>query len=193
MPNMVVMAPKDENELQHMVQTGLVHDGPVAVRYPRGSSLGVPLDSEPIPLDIGQGEVLVEGQEVAILAIGAMVSRAMQAAEKLKDEGVSVAVVNARFVKPLDKDLIREVAKNVKCLVTVEEGCRMGGFGSAVLEFLFEEECWDLPTKVIGLPDWYIEQGPQDLLREKYGLTAEGIYDQAKALYGRVSLKTILR
>lgn len=193
MPNMVVMAPKDENELQHMVQAGLVHDGPVAVRYPRGSSLGVPLDSEPIPLEIGQGELLAEGQDVAIVAIGAMVSRAMQAAEKLRGDGVSVTVVNARFVKPLDKELIREVAKNVKCLVTVEEGCRMGGFGSAVLEFLSEEERWDLPTKVIGLPDWYIEQGPQDLLREKYGLTADGIYDQSRALYDRASLKTILR
>ena len=193
MPNMVVMAPKDENELQHMVQTGLVHDGPVAVRYPRGSSLGVPLDFEPIPIEVGQGELLAEGHDVAILAIGTMVSRAMEAAEKLRADGVSVAVVNARFVKPLDKDLIREVAKNVKSLITVEEGCRMGGFGSAVLEFLSEEERWDLPTKVIGLPDWYIEQGPQDLLREKYGLTADGIYDQAKALCDRVSLKTILR
>jgi 1-deoxy-D-xylulose-5-phosphate synthase len=193
MPNMVIMAPKDENELQHMVQTGWVYDGPSAVRYPRGSSLGVPLDPEPIPLTIGQGELLVEGRDVAILAIGVMVSEAMKAAAKLKDDGVSVAVINARFVKPLDKDLIREVAKNVKCLVTVEEGCRMGGFGSAVLEFLSEEECWDLPTKVLGLPDWYIEQGPQDLLREKYGLTADGIYHQAKALYDRVSLPTILR
>ena len=192
MPNMVVMAPKDENELQHMVQTGLVHDGPTAVRYPRGSSLGVPLDPEPIPLEIGQGELLVEGRDVAILAIGVTVSEAMKAAEQLKEDGVSVAVINARFVKPLDKDLIREVAKNVKCLVTVEEGCRMGGFGSAVLEFLSEEECWDLPTKVIGLPDWYIEQGPQDLLRQKYGLTADGIYDQTKALYDRVSLQAHL-
>jgi len=193
MPNMVVMAPKDENELQHMVQTGLVHDGPTAIRYPRGSSLGVPLDPNPVPLEIGQGELLVEGRDVAILAIGVTVSEAMKAAEQLKEDGVSVAVINARFVKPLDKDLIREVAKNVKCLVTVEEGCRMGGFGSAVLEFLSEEECWDLPTKVIGLPDWYIEQGPQDLLRQKYGLTADGIYDQTKALYDRVSLQAILR
>jgi 1-deoxy-D-xylulose-5-phosphate synthase len=192
-PNMVVMAPKDENELQHMVQTGLVHDGPVAVRYPRGSSLGVPLDHEPIPLTIGQGELLSDGRDVAIIAIGVTVSEAMEAADRLKEEGLSVAVVNARFVKPLDKTLIREVAKKVKCLVTVEEGCRMGGFGSAVLEFLSDEECWDLPTKVLGLPDWYIEQGPQDLLREKYGLTADGIYDQAKALYDRVSLQTIMR
>ena len=134
-----------------------------------------------------------EGQDVAILAIGVTVSEAMKAAEQLKEDGISVAVVNARFVKPLDKDLIREIAKTVKCLVTVEEGCRMGGFGSAVLEFLSEEECWDIPTKVLGLPDWYIEQGPQDLLRQKYGLTADGIYDEAKALYDRVSLHTILR
>ena len=193
MPNMVIMAPKDENELQHMVQTGLVHDGPTAVRYPRGSSLGVPLDPEPVPLEIGRGELLVDGCDVAILAIGVTVSEAMKAAQRLKDDGVSVAVINARFVKPLDKDLIREVARNVKCLVTVEEGCRMGGFGSAVLEFLSEEESWGLPTKVLGLPDWYIEQGPQDLLREKYGLTANGIYEQAKALYDRVTLQAIAR
>ena len=193
MPNMVIMAPKDENELQHMVQTGLVHDGPTAVRYPRGSSLGVALDPDPTPLEIGRGELLLEGCDVAIVAIGVTVSEAMKAAEQLREDGVSVAVINARFVKPLDKDLIREVARKVKCLVTVEEGCRMGGFGSAVLEFLSEEECWGLPTKVIGLPDWYIEQGPQDLLREKYGLTANGIYEQAKALYDRVSLQAIAR
>ncbi len=193
MPNMVIMAPKDENECQHMVQTSLVHDGPIAVRYPRGSSLGVSLDPQPIPLEIGQGELLIQGHDVAILAIGVTVSEAMKAAAQLKEEGVSVAVMNARFVKPLDKALILEVARNVKCLLTIEEGCRMGGFGSAVLEFLSEEGRWDLPTKILGLPDWYIEQGPQELLREKYGLTAEGIYDQAKALYDRVSLKTILR
>ena len=193
MPNMVIMAPKDENELQHMVQTGLVHDGPSAIRYPRGSNLGVPLDSEPLPIEIGEGEQLLDGEDVAILAIGVTVSEAMVAAEQLKEDGISVSVINARFVKPLDKDLIREVVKKVKCLVTVEEGCRMGGFGSAVLEFLSEEECWSLPTKVLGLPDWFIEQGPQELLREKYGLTADGIYHQAKALYDRVSLQTILR
>ncbi len=193
MPNMVIMAPKDENELQHMVQTGLVHDGPSAIRYPRGSNLGVPLDSEPLPIEIGEGEQLLDGEDVAILGIGVTVSEAMVAAEQLKEDGISVSVINARFVKPLDKDLIREVVKKVKCLVTVEEGCRMGGFGSAVLEFLSEEECWSLPTKVLGLPDWFIEQGPQELLREKYGLTADGIYHQAKALYDRVSLQTILR
>ncbi len=193
MPNMVIMAPKDENELQHMVQTSFIHDGPIAVRYPRGSSLGVPLDPQPLPLEIGQGELLMQGHDIAILAIGVTVAEAMKAAEQLNEDGVSVAVINARFVKPLDKDLIRDVARNVKCLLTIEEGCRMGGFGSAVLEFLSEEGRWDLPTKILGLPDWYIEQGPQEMLREKYGLTAEGIYDQAKALYDRVSLNAVLR
>lgn len=192
-PNMVIMAPKDENELQHMVQTCLTHDGPASVRYPRGSTLGVPLDAEPASIPIGQGELLMDGHDVGLLAIGVTVSEAMKAAQRLKDEGISVCVVNARFVKPLDKALIREVAGRVKCLVTLEEGCRMGGFGSAVLEFLSEEERWDLPTKVLGLPDWYIEQGPQDLLREKYGLTADGIYEQAKSLYDRVTLQAVLR
>lgn len=192
-PNMTIMAPKDENELQHMVQTCLTHEGPISVRYPRGSSLGVPLDSEPLALPIGQGELLTEGHDIGIVAIGVMVSEAMEAARRLKEDGVSVGVINARFVKPLDKTLIRDMAKQVKCLVTVEEGSRMGGFGSAVLELLSEEEQWELPTKVLGLPDWYIEQGPQDLLREKYGLTADGIYDQAKALYDRVTLQAVIR
>ena len=135
----------------------------------------------------------MDGHDIGIVAIGVMVSEALEAARRLREEGVSVAVINARFVKPLDKNLIRDMAKKVKCLVTIEEGCRMGGFGSAVLELLSEEEQWDLPTKVLGLPDWYIEQGPQDLLREKYGLTADGIYDQAKALYDRVTLQAIVR
>ncbi len=192
-PNMTIMAPKDENELQHMVQTCFTHDCPISFRYSRGSSLGVPLDPEPLPIPIGQGELLLEGHDVGIVAIGIMVSEAMEAARRLREDGISVAVVNARFVKPLDKALIREVAGKVKCLVTIEEGCRMGGFGSAVLELLSEEEQWQLRTKVLGLPDWYIEQGPQDLLREKYGLTADGIYDQAKALHDRVTLQSVIR
>ena len=108
----------------------------------------------------------------------------MKAAERLAQEGISAAVVNARFVKPLDTELIISTAKKVRCLVTVEEGCKMGGFGSAVLEALSEEGLTHLRTKLIGLPDWYIEQGPQDLLRERYGLTADGIYSSVKALFG---------
>jgi 1-deoxy-D-xylulose-5-phosphate synthase len=128
---------------------------------------------------------LKEGTEVAIMAVGVSVWQAMQAAERLSDEGISVAVVNARFVKPLDCDLVVDVAQRVRYVVTVEEGCKMGGFGSAVLETLSDAGITDVTTKVLGLPDWYIEQGPQDLLRERYGLTAEGIYQSVKELVGK--------
>lgn len=181
-PNMVVMAPKDENELQHMIKTCLSIDRPASVRYPRGTSLGVPMDADPAPVPVGKGEVLREGTDVAILAIGVTVWQAVGAAERLKQEGISAAVVNARFVKPLDHALIGDIARRVPCLLTVEEGTKMGGFGSAVLESLSDQGISRVRTKVLGLPDWYIEQGPQDLLREKYGLTVEGIYQAAKGL-----------
>ncbi|WP_447977763.1 1-deoxy-D-xylulose-5-phosphate synthase [Candidatus Nitrospira bockiana] len=184
-PNMVVMAPKDENELQHMVKTCLDYDGPASVRYPRGVSLGVRMDPELTPLPIGKAELLKDGQDVALVAIGVTVWEAVRAAERLEQEGISTAVINARFVKPLDHELIGAVARRVKHLVTVEEGARMGGFGSAVLESLSDQGITHLRTKVIGLPDWYIEQGPQDLLRERYGLTADGIYDAVKALLAK--------
>ena len=181
-PNMVIMAPKDENELQHMIKTSVQYDGPISVRYPRGVTLGVKMDDAPKTLPIGKGELLKDGTDVAIIAIGVSVWQAYQAAERLTQEGISTAVVNARFAKPLDQDLITDVAKRVRYVVTVEEGCRMGGFGSAVLETLSEARVTDVTTKVLGLPDWYIEQGPQDLLRERYGLTAEGIYQSVKDL-----------
>ena len=181
-PNMVIMAPKDENELQHMIKTSVQHDGPISVRYPRGVSLGVPMDDAPKALPIGKGELLKDGTDVAIMAIGVSVWQSHQAAERLSKEGISTAVVNARFAKPLDQDLITEVARRVRYVVTVEEGCKMGGFGSAVLETLSEARVTNVITKVLGLPDWYIEQGPQDLLRERYGLTAEGIYQSVKDL-----------
>jgi 1-deoxy-D-xylulose-5-phosphate synthase len=185
-PNMIVMAPKDENELQHMVATCVQHDGPAAVRYPRGTSLGVTMDPEPTALPIGKGELLRDGSDVALVAVGVTVRQAVEAAERLAQEGISAAVVNARFVKPLDAELIGSVARRVRCLVTVEEGTRTGGFGSAVLESL-SEQGHQVPVKILGLPDWYIEQGPQDLLRERYGLTADGIYENAKALLARVA------
>ncbi len=186
-PNMVIMAPKDENELQHMIKTALGYDGPAAVRYPRGVSLGVPMDAEPGALPLGKGELLQDGTDVAIVAVGVTVWQAMRAAERLAKEGISAAVVNARFVKPLDHGVIAEVAQKVLCLLTVEEAACHGGFGSAVLESLSDQGITNLPTKVLGLPDRFIEQGPQDLLREKYGLTAEGIYQSAKDLLARAS------
>lgn len=184
-PNMIVMAPKDENELQHMIKTCLEHDGPISVRYPRGVSLGVEMEAAPKALPIGKGELLTDGTDVAIMAIGVSVWQAVQAAERLRKEGVSTAVVNARFAKPLDRELIADVAKRVRHVVTVEEGCKIGGFGSAVLETLSDAGVADVTTKVLGLPDWYIEQGPQDLLRERYGLTGEGIYQSVKELIGQ--------
>ncbi|OQW31537.1 MAG: 1-deoxy-D-xylulose-5-phosphate synthase [Nitrospira sp. SG-bin1] len=184
-PNMVVMAPKDENELQHMMKTCLDFNGPISVRYPRGISLGVKMDSTPHAVPVGKGELLKDGTDVAIIAIGVSVWQAVEAAERLGKEGVSTAVVNGRFVKPLDHDLIVDVAKRVRYIVTVEEGCKIGGFGSAVLETLSESGVTDVKTKILGLPDWYIEQGPQDLLRERYGLTAEGIYQSVKELLGK--------
>src|SRR2546421_5279475 len=187
-PNMVMMAPKDENELQHMVKTCLMYEGPAAVRYSRGSGWGVPLDPSPSAIPIGQGELLREGTDLALVAIGVTVQPAMRAAERLAEEGISAAVINARFVKPLDTALIIQVARRVKCLLTVEEGCRMGGFGSAVLEALSEQDVINLPTRVLGLPDKYVEQGPQDLLRARYGLTEEGIYEEAKGLLATVEL-----
>ena len=187
MPNMVVMAPKDENELQHMIATCVQHNGPAAERYPRGSSLGVPMDSQPAALPIGKGELVRDGSDLAIAAVGVTVAPAVAAAERLAQDGISVAVVNARFVKPLDDELIGSVARRVRGVVAVEEGARSGGFGSAVLESLSEQGI-QVPVRILGLPDWYIEQGPQDLLREKYGLTADGIYESAKELYHRISL-----
>ena len=186
-PNMVVMAPKDENELQHMVKSCISYDRPAAVRYPRGSSLGVDMDPMPQALPLGKGELLREGTDIALVAIGVTVHQAAAAAERLAQEGISAAVINARFVKPLDGDLIAAVAKEVKCLLTVEESTAMGGFGSAVLELLSEKGIINLPTRCLGLPDWYIEQGPQDLLREKYGLTADGILQQARELIAHVA------
>ena len=186
-PNMVVMAPKDENELQHMVKSCISYDRPAAVRYPRGSSLGVDMDPMPQALPLGKGELLREGTDIALVAIGVMVHQAAAAADRLAQEGISAAVINARFVKPLDGDLIAAVAREVKCLLTVEESTVMGGFGSAVLELLSEKGIINLPTKCLGLPDWFIEQGPQDLLREKYGLTADGVHQQAKQLLADVA------
>lgn len=190
-PNMVVMAPKDENELQHMMKTCLAFNGPAAVRYPRGAGLGVDLDLEPQELPIGKAELIQDGSDIALLAIGVTVSQAVEVASMLEQEGVSAAVINARFVKPLDGQLIGEIAKGVKCMLMIEESSRMGGFGSAVIEYLSDERITHVQTKCLGLPDWYIEQGPQDLLREKYGLTANGIYTQAKQLLAEVHFQTV--
>jgi 1-deoxy-D-xylulose-5-phosphate synthase len=174
-PNVVLMAPKDENELQHMLHTALQHDGPIAVRYPRGAALGVALDDAPQRLPIGKAEVLRRGPDVALLGIGLGVEAAMQAAEQLATEGVSATVVNARFVKPLDRDLILELASTVGRLITIEENALAGGFGSAVWELLEHEGVHDCRLHRVGVPDEFVEHGPQASWRKRYGLDAAGV------------------
>jgi len=179
-PNMVVMAPKDENELRHMLATAIQHDGPIAVRYPRGSGFGVPQDQSLVPLPIGIGELLREGGQGAILAVGTMVRPSLAAAEMLAGEGLSLSVVNARFVKPLDRELILGLARRTGVLVTVEENVLEGGFGTAVLELLEEEGIEEVKVRRLGFPDQYIEQGEQAELRSLYGLDAEGIAQKVR-------------
>ncbi|GAW94190.1 1-deoxy-D-xylulose-5-phosphate synthase [Calderihabitans maritimus] len=174
-PNMTVMAPKDENELRHMLATAITFDGPIALRYPRGSGTGVRLDQEVKPLPVGKAEVLREGQHIVILAIGRPVYDALAAAEELASLGIEAGVINCRFVKPLDEELIKAVARKVKRIVTVEEHVLAGGFGSAVLELLARERINDREVLCLGIPDEFVPQGKADILRAKYGLTAEGI------------------
>jgi 1-deoxy-D-xylulose-5-phosphate synthase len=182
LPNMVIMSPKDENELQHMLYTALKHPGPVALRYPRGAGLGVPLDARLIRLTIGCAELLREGHDVAIIAIGSGVHLSLLAAERLSADGISASVVNARFVKPLDRSMILRLARKHKYIVTVEEHVLSGGFGSAVMELLEEEKVFGVEVKRIGIPDRFIEQGPARVLLDQVGLSPEGIAHEVKAL-----------
>ncbi len=191
LPNMVVMAPKDENELQHMIKTAVDYDGPAAVRYPRGTGIGVPMDQELKDLELGKGEVLRDGGDLVIVAIGNMVRPSMDAAERLAAEGISAAVVNARFVKPLDEELILGLARRTGRIVTVEEHALQGGFGSAVLECFEAHRVSGVKTLRIGIPDRFVEHGAQAILRQKYGLDAEGIHDAAKDFVEKTSLKAV--
>ncbi len=176
LPNITLMAPKDENELQHMLATSINLGGPVAVRYPRGNGYGVPLDQKLTQIQIGRSELLRQGSQAAVLALGTMVRPALEAAQSLETEvGVSLAVVNARFVKPLDVELILELAKKHGCLITVEENVLQGGFGTAVLELLEEHGLSGVRVLRLGYPDSYIPQAEQDELRAMLGLDTAGI------------------
>jgi 1-deoxy-D-xylulose-5-phosphate synthase len=175
LPNMVVMAPRDENELRRMMLTALQHDGPIAFRYPRGAAVGCPLDTAVTPVPIGKAEVLKEGGDVVLLAVGASVVEALKAHGLLADQGVQATVVDCRFVKPLDAERITDLACRIPRIVTVEENVRQGGFGSAVLEALNDAGLFSVAVERIGLPDAFVEHGPQALLRAKYGLAAAAI------------------
>jgi 1-deoxy-D-xylulose-5-phosphate synthase len=182
MPNMVVMAPKDENELQHMLKTAVDHDGPAAVRYPRGNVLGVKLDDELRSLEIGKGELLRAGKDLTIVAIGSTVQSAIEAAERLHLEGIEAAVINARFVKPLDRELIMTWAEKTGRVITVEENTLHGGFGSAVLEMFEEESFFPKALKRLGVCDFFVPHGSQTILRNLCGIDTDAIESAALKL-----------
>lgn len=177
-PHMTVMAPKDEGELRHMLNTALHHDGPIAVRYPRGEGIGADLTESLRVLPLGKGEELHGAGEstldVAVIAIGYSVQPALEAADQLISEGHRVGLVNARFVKPLDEVLLCDVARRARHVITVEENVVMGGFGSAVLE-LFSREGILVPTTLVGVPDEFIHHGAQKIQRREVGLDTDGL------------------
>jgi len=178
-PNLVIMAPKDENELQHMLKTAIDHPGPISLRYPRGDGCGVEMDRELRNLEIGKAELLRSGKDIALFAIGHTVLPALRAAEDLAPLGIDATVVNARFVKPLDRDLLRDVVKRIPALITVEDHAVAGGFGSAVLECLAEEGISDVRVRRLGVPDRFIPHGTQDELRKLCGFDQEAITQAA--------------
>ena len=181
-PGMVCMAPKDENELQHMLYSALEYNCPVSVRYPRGSGLGVPMDDTLQHLPLGKAEVLQKGSRVTLLAVGSMVDAAQKAAEKLQAElGIVPTVINARFVKPLDTETILAYAKDSDLLVTIEEHMLAGGFGSAVLEMLNQHGADTSHVLRMGIGDEYVPHGRTDLLKQLAGLDADGIVQNVKA------------
>jgi len=178
-PGMVVMAPKDENEFRHMLYTALAHEGPIALRYPRGNAIGVPLDPDFTRLEIGKGEILRDGRDIAILALGSMVYPCLEAAKLLEPLGIHAAVVNARFAKPLDEALISCLAAEKQFLVTAEEGTEAGGFGANVATLLQDLK---IPASIlrIAVPDRILPHGAPNLLHAKYGLDVDGIVERIK-------------
>jgi 1-deoxy-D-xylulose-5-phosphate synthase len=182
LPNLVVMAPKDEDELQHMLFTAVRFPGPIALRYPRGKGAGVKMETGLRAIEIGKAELLREGTDLLLLGIGSTVYPCLGAAERLQGLGIRAAVINARFLKPLDGDLICYWAARTGKLLTVEENLLQGGFGSAVLELLQEKGLLDTKVKRLGIPDLFVEHGPQARLRSKYKIDEEGIVAVARTM-----------
>jgi 1-deoxy-D-xylulose-5-phosphate synthase len=182
LPNMVIMAPKDEAELRNMVQTAVNYEaGPIALRYPRGSGVGSPTNLKPVSLPIGRGEVIRQGTDLTIVAIGSRVITAERAAEELARRGISATVINARFVKPLDEALILSSVRETGRLVTVEEGVLAGGFGSAILELLNREEL-RLPCRCLAIPDQIFDHAAQETLRANAGISVDHLVEAAVEL-----------
>jgi len=182
-PNIVIMMPKDENELRHMMKTALdYNDGPIAYRYPRNNVRGVPLDPELVPIPIGTWETVRRGEGYAILAAGPMVQLAEEAADQLKREGISVEVVNARFLKPLDGDMLKKLAASGTSMVVLEETSQAGSLGSSVLEYFTEQGIHDAVVSLMGIEDRFIEHGSIQEQREEVGLTLEAVCSEIRSL-----------
>jgi len=190
-PEMVLMAPKDEDELADMMTTALQLPGPSAIRYPRGTVAGVTCKAEPQVLPLGKAEVLADGVDIAILGLGPMISMARELAERLESEGFSAAVINPRFIKPVDREMLQLYSRRVAAFVTFEDHVKMGGFGSVVLETL-QELGSAVPVVRIGWPDQFIEHGKIDALRAKYGLTVDDAYVQVLPLLSQRKRRTLV-
>ncbi len=183
-PNIILMAPKDEREMRDMMRTAIEHPGPAALRYPRGNGRGVDISEAPQLIEIGKGEVLREGEDVAIVAIGSMVQPALEAADKLMGKGIDATVVNARFIKPLDEDLFLSLANENRLIVTVEEAYLAGGFGSAVIELLERHGLQDSVRILrIGVSDEIVPHGDPKVLLAGYGLNADGIAERTESAF----------
>jgi 1-deoxy-D-xylulose-5-phosphate synthase len=182
-PNMVVMAPKDESELRDMLYTAVKYEnGPVALRYPRGCGLGVPIKEGFELLEIGKSETVIEGDDIALIAVGSMVEYSKKAALILQEENISCKVINARFVKPLDTEMLDNVACKFKKIITLEENNLPGGFGSAVAEYFIDKN-YKNDILRIGIPDEFVEHGTQNELHSLLKLNIEGIVEKTKKFY----------
>lgn len=190
-PDIVLMAPKDEDELADMMKTALSLPGPSAIRYPRGAVEGVARKAEPQSLTVGKAEVIADGSDVAILGLGPMMALARDLAARLEREGFSAALINPRFVKPLDREMLQHYAQKVAAIVTFEDHVKMGGFGSAVVEAL-DEMGLAVPVVRIGWPDQFVEHGKIDALRARYGLTAEDAFTQVLPLLKHRQRRTLV-
>lgn len=181
-PNLILMAPKDEEELRHMLYTAILHPGPAAVRYPRGKGEGVALSSELTRLPLGEGELLRKGDDILLLPVGNRVYAALEAAEGLEKVGVSAAVINPRFIRPLDGELICKWATKTGRVITVEDNVKKGGFGSAVLELFASRDLRNIQTKILGMPDKFVEHGTQEILWRKAKIDSPAIIEEALRL-----------
>ncbi|MBX6360448.1 1-deoxy-D-xylulose-5-phosphate synthase [Pseudacidobacterium ailaaui] len=185
-PNIVHMVPKDEDELADMLYTAMLHDGPSAVRYPRGTGPGTPVKEHPVAIPIGTAEVIQDGEDVALFGLGALLPMARELAARLEEQGHSAAVINPRFVKPLDREVLARYARRVGVIVTFEDHVLMGGFGSAVMEALNEMQL-SAPVVRIGWPDRFIEHGKVEQLRAKYGISVEAALEKLGPYLKRLS------